>query len=190
MPRVRLRILHAEVRDDLRLKYTEPTRPGESFEFPVLRLVTTVTVRNGLQFQAVIDTGAWVTVIEHPTWTRLDRLGLVEFLPPPPGATTTNRAVLAGQRSEFRLGCLRLGLIDRDEPNGPRELPPVPVVAQLLSDPQFRLPFPVVLGLHGGVLDGRALRREPVLGFDLTGDPLTNRTDAGARFGQQWFLED
>jgi len=62
----------------------------------------------------------------------------------------------------------------------------VPVVAQLLPDPQFRPPFPVILGLHGGVLNGRALRRELVLGHTRTGDPAADRDDAGARFGQQW----
>ncbi len=185
MPRVRLRIQQAELRDDLIQRYTEPRRPGEVFEFPVLRLVTTATAGHGLQFQAVIDTGAWVSVVTHETWARLDRMGLVEFLPPPAGAGTT-RAVLAGGRSEFRLGRLRLGLIDRDDPNGPRQLPPVPVVAQMLVDPAVRLPFPVLLGLHGGVLDGRVLRREPVLGFEATGDPTTDRADAGRRFGQQW----
>ena len=41
MPRVRLRIRHEAIRDDLRLRYTEPKRPGEVFEFPLLRLVTT-----------------------------------------------------------------------------------------------------------------------------------------------------
>ena len=150
--------------------------------------MTTVIAGPGLQFQAVVDTGAWVSVITHDAWTQLDRLGLVEFLPPPAG-TPTPRAVLAGGRSEFRLGRLRLGLIDRDDPNGPRQLPPVSVVAQLLVDSAVRLPFPVLLGLHGGVLDGRVLRREPVLGFDATGDPMTDRADAGRRFGQEWYLE-
>jgi hypothetical protein len=189
LPRVRLRIRQVELREDLRLKYTEPRRPGEEFEFPLLRLVTTVKVGNELQFRAVVDTGAWVSLIEYDTWTRLSRLGLVEFLPPPAGAATS-RAVIAGHRSEFRLGRVRLGLIDRDEPNGPRELPPVPVVAQMLLDPQLRLPFPVVLGLHGGVLDGRSLRREPTLGFTPTGDPTADRADAGPRYGQQWYLDD
>lgn len=188
MPRVRLRIRHEVIRDDLRLRYTEPKRPGEEFDFPLLRLVTTVTVGTQFQFPAVVDTGAWVSIIEHVTWIRLDELGLVEFLPPPAGAATA-RAVLGGGRSEFRLGRIRLGLIDRDDPNGPRELPPVPVVAQLVLDPQFRLPFPVILGLHGGVLDGRTLRREPVLGHTPTGNPATDRADAGPRFGQQWYLD-
>ena len=189
MPRVRLRIRQTDVRDDLILKYTEPRRPGEVFEFPVLRLTTTVTAGPKLQFRAVIDTGAWVSVITHDAWTELDRLGLVEFLPPPAGAGTS-RAVIAGGRSEFRLGRIRLGLIDRDDPNGPRQLPPVPVVAQMLVDPAVRLPFPVLLGLHGGVLDGRTLRRVPVLGFEATGDPTTDRADAGRRFGQEWYLEN
>ena len=66
----------------------------------------------------------------------------------------------------------------------------MPVVAQLLADPAVRLLFPVLLGLHGGVLDGRTLRREPVLGFEATGDPMSDRADAGRRFAQQWYLEN
>lgn len=189
MPRVRLRVQQAEIRDDLVLRYTEPRRPGESFEFPVLRLATTVTANPILEFRAMIDTGAPVSVVTHDAWTQLDRLGLIEFLPPPAGVSVP-RAVIAGGRSEYRLGRIRLGLLDRDAPNGPRRLPPVPVIAQLLADSSIRLPFPVLLGLHGGILDGRTLRREPVLGFEATGDPTTDRADAGRRFGQEWYLEN
>lgn len=100
MPRVRLRVQQADIRDDLQLRYTQPRRPGEVFTFPALRLVTTVIAGSSVQFQAVIDTGAWVSVVTHDAWTQLDRLGLVEFLPPPAG-TPTPRAIIGGGRSEF-----------------------------------------------------------------------------------------
>ena len=95
--------------------------------------------------------------------------------------------MIGGGRVPFRLGRLSVGLIDRDEPNRPRRLPAVPVTAQLLDDPHFRLPFPLLFGFHGGVLDGRVLRREPVLGYDPTASH--DRTDAGPRFAQQWHVE-
>ena len=195
MPRVRLRVQESEIRPDLRSLYTDPRRPGESFVFPVLRLMTTAVFeprkagkssRDLFDEQAVIDTGAWITIVEHRLWSRLDRLGLIEFLPPPAGAPSP-RAVVAGGRAEFRLGRFPVALLDRDEPNRPRQLPAVPVIAQLLSDPAFRLPYPIVLGFHGGILDGRVLRREPVLGFDPAAPGP--RADAGPRFGQQWYLE-
>lgn len=62
----------------------------------------------------------------------------------------------------------------------------MPVVAQHFLDPQFRPPFPVILGLHGGAFHGRTLRRELVLGNTPTGNPTPDRADAGARFGRQW----
>lgn len=195
MPRVRLRVQHVEQRADLRCLYTQANRPGESFEFPVLRLVTTAVIGpdpkprkpdRRLQLRAVIDTGAWITMIDHGTWTGLDRLGLIEFLPPPRGAPAP-RALIGSHRGEYRMGRLQMGLLDRDEPNRPRRMPALPVTAQLLTDPQYRLPLPVLLGFHGGVLDGRTLRRDPVLGFDATRPH--DRTDAGPRFAQQWYLE-
>lgn len=195
MPRVRLRVEQVEIQPHLRCLYTEPRRPGESFEFPVLRLTTTAVFgpdpKPGrpdlrLQLPAALDTGAWMSVFDHPTWSRLDRRGLVEFLPPPPGAPTP-RLAIGGGRAEYRLGRVHVGLIDYDGPNPPRRLPAVPVTAQLLADPQLRLPFPILFGFHGGVLDDRVLRREPVLGYDPAAPP--RRTDAGPRFGQQWYLE-
>lgn len=194
MPRVRLRVRHVEMADGLKTLYTRPERPGESFEVPVLRLTTTAVFgpdpgesRNDRRMEAlaVIDTGAWVSVITHALWQRLDRLGLIEFLPPPPNVTQP-RAVIGGGRSGYRLGRVPVGLVDRDGPHPPRRLAAVPVIAQLLLDPDVRLPYPVVLGLNEGVLDGRRLWREAVMGWSA---PSYDRTDAGPRFGQQWFLE-
>lgn len=50
----------------------------------------------------------------------------------------------------------------------------------------MRLPYPAIFGLHHGVLDGRRLWRAVV----MNGSAGTyDRTDAGLRFGQQWYLE-
>lgn len=64
----------------------------------------------------------------------------------------------------------------------------MPVVAQLLLDPQCRLTAPILLGLHRGALDGRKLMREvaPIPAAPL---PPNRTTDCGAWFGQEWFLE-
>jgi hypothetical protein len=195
MPRVRLRVHHIEMRDGLRSLYTLPTRPGETFEVPVLRLATTAVFgpdpRNPrtdrrLECRAIIDTGAWLSVIEAATWRILERHGLIEFLDPPPEAPPAPRAVIGGARSPVRLGRVQVGLLDRDGPNPPRRLTAVPVTAHLLQDPDARLPYPVIFGLNEGVLDGRRLWRDVVMGW---GEAAYDRTDAGPRFGQQWYLE-
>jgi hypothetical protein len=194
MPRVRLRVHHIEMGDGLRTLYTLPERPGETFEHPVLRLATTAvfgpeppTLRKDtrLEVDAVIDTGAWISVLTYGMWKELHRLGLIEFLDPPAGVPQP-RAVIGGARSPVRLGRVWVGLLDRDGPNPPRRLKAVPVTAHLLQDPDARLPYPVVFGLNQGVLDDRRLWREVVMG---TNGPTYDRTDAGPRFGQQWYLE-
>ncbi len=194
MPRVRLRIHHYEPPERFRTLYTERRRPGEWFEFPVLRLATTSVFGpdppdfrddKRTEARALIDTGAWVTVIERVLWERLDRLGLIEFLPPPAGVTLP-RTLIGGGRSEYRIGRVAVALLDRDGPNPPRRLPASPVIAQLLLDPDVRLPYPVVFGMHHGVLDGRRLWREVVMGGN---GGTYDRTDAGPHFGQQWYLE-
>lgn len=194
MRRVRLRVHHVEMGHGLKSLYTRPERPGETFEVPILRLMTTAVFgpdpadfRNDrrLEEDAVIDTGAWISVFTYDLWTRLHRQGLIEFLDPPPGVPQP-RAVIGGARSEVRLGRVWVGLLDRDGPNPPRRLKAVPVTAHLLQDPDARLPYPVVFGLNQGVLDGRRLWREVVMG---TNGPTYDRTDAGPRFGQQWYLE-
>ncbi len=194
MPRVRLRVRHVEIADGWKTIYTRPERPGETFEVPVLRLMTTAVFGpdpadfrddQRLRALAFIDTGAWVSVIQYDLWQRLDRLGLIEFLDPPAGVPQP-RAVIGGARSAVRLGRVFVGLLDRDGPNPPRRLAAVPVVAHLLQDPDARLPYPVIFGLHNGVLDGRRVWRDVVMGWTA---PTYDRTDAGPRFGQQWYLE-
>jgi hypothetical protein len=142
---------------------------------------------------ALIDTGSWLSALRPDWWSSYLELGMLEILPFADG-TTERTAHIAGVTTPYRLGRLRVGLLDllgpRERgPNGPlfHELPPMPVVAQLFLDPRLdheRMPFPFILGLHAGVLDGRRLRREP-------GPPVPTglETDAGPAHGQDWFLE-
>lgn len=182
MTRVRLRVRHHAVNPPL--TYTDPVT-GTPREFPELRLETTVIIGTPGQYpplRALIDTGAFITVIEHRTWHPLDRLGLIERLQRPGGAVVTT---IGGVRSGFDLGLLRMQVVEFRPPLPPVTLPPVPVVAQLLLDPAVRLPYPIVLGLHGGVLDARRLGRNPV----PPAPPPYPRHDAGPAFGQEWWLE-
>ena len=194
MRRVRLRVRHVEIANGWKTTYTRTERPGEAFEVPVLRLMTTAVFgpdpadfRNDRRIEedAVIDTGAWLSVFQYDLWHRLDRLGLIEFLEPPAGVPQP-RAVIGGARSPVRLGRVYVGLLDRDGPNPPRRLTAVPVTAHLLQDPDARIPYPAIFGLNGGVLDDRRLWREVVMGWDGS---TYDRTDAGPRFAQQWYLE-
>lgn len=130
MPRVRLRIRHIETGAGFQSLYTLPGKPGQVFEVPVLRLTTTAVFGpdppagredHRIRATAIIHTGAWLSVIEAAMWQRLDRLGLIEFLPPPPNVPQP-RAVIGGARSPVRLGRVHVGLLDRDGPNPPRRL--------------------------------------------------------------------
>ncbi len=184
MPRVRLFVRHHQPIPPL--TYTDPGT-GSAREFPELRLETNVYIgpnRSGKSrlVLALIDTGAFITVIEHDEWRRLDRLGMIEHLHRPSGATATT---IGGVRSRFDLGRLRMQVVEFRPPNRPVTLPPVSVVAQLLLDPAVRLPYPIILGLHGGVLDSRRLGRDPV----PPAPPPYPRHDAGPAFGQEWWLE-
>jgi hypothetical protein len=169
--------------------------PGTSRLFPFLRLTALAQLAPRRQIDGItppertlIDTGAWITAIETNTWRQYDRAGLIEHLPfvgAAPGP-----AHIGGTVSAYELGRLWISLLD-PQPSTPRDpfpeptwLPAVPVVAQLLLDPRCKLPAPILLGLHLGVLDGRKLTREVV-----PHQPSSLPTDCGSRFGQDWHLE-
>jgi hypothetical protein len=76
---------------------------------------------------------------------------------------------IGGGRHPYDLGELTIRL--RDLENNAMDLR---IVAQLTRD-GGTLTIPLILGLRGGVLDGRILHAEP---------------DPTAPFGQMWFLED
>lgn len=194
MPRVRLRV-EEETQPSSPYRVADP-RAGAQL-IPVLRLVTSVRVEPPpgsaaapypYPLPALIDTGAWISVIERDTWESLEGAGLLEWLPFETGGTRTTG--FGGSGFEYRIGRVWLGVVEFPGPNRPRGtpaeivFPAVPVVAQMVSDPACRLPYPLVLGLHLGVLDGRILRREVV-----PAQPALLATDRGRQFGQEWYLE-
>jgi hypothetical protein len=134
---------------------------------------------------ALIDTGAWLSVVATDVWEEYERVGLLERLPLESGG---HAASVGGRASGYLLGRMWVSLHDFQFRQPTRELPAVPVVAQLLTNRECKLPYPLVLGLHLGVLDGRKLTREvvPVPAGPL---PPNQTTDCGAWFGQEWFLE-
>ena len=169
-------------------RYTDHADPGAGVRVvPYLRLTTSACIvnrsggRNWVD-AAVLDTGAWVTAIEASAWQKYDEAGLIEHLPivEPDGMSPS---FVGGATSAYRLGRLWIQLLD-PQPTKIAFLSAVPVVAQLLLNPGCRLPSPILLGLHLGVLDGRRLTREPVLPA-----PAPLASDRGSWFGQQWYLE-
>jgi hypothetical protein len=200
VPRVRLRIHDVEI-PGFPCQYDELGRTGiETVTVPKLRLAMTALLGPDpppeapanptairLVEDALIDTGAWLSVIRRTLWEQLDGLGLIEHLQQ---SQSSGPLPIGGVRSDYTLGRVWIGLLDEDNP--PRQMPAVPVIAMLLQNEKVKLPFPILFGLHRGVLDGRRLWREPRMGFDPTpasGLPYS-RTDAGPRYGQDWWLED
>lgn len=195
--RVRLRIERRTAAQPCRY-YDGPGGPVR--EIPLLRLVTVARVHPlagddpaVVREDALIDTGAWLSAVRLDVWQAYHARGLLDVFPFADGAAN-GTAHVAGVSTPFKLGRFRLGVLDllgprERRPGGPlfHELPPVPVIAQLFLDPRLDsrlLPFPIILGLHAGVLEGRRLRREPVPAA-ATG----LETDAGPAHGQDWFLE-
>jgi hypothetical protein len=117
----------------------------------------------------IIDTGSHLSVIPEYVWNHFHP-GVVTRLPFDP-AMPQYRRVLAfgGGIYPYELGELTVRLRDLDQ-----RTMDVRIVAQLTRD-GGALTTPIVLGLRGGVIDGRILRGEP---------------DPAAPFGQGWFLED
>jgi hypothetical protein len=160
---------------------------------PLLRLTVSAIVqappgprKPGYSTPALIDTGCGLSVVEYKTWQDLDAAGLIEHLPFPD--TSPQTMSVAGHTVEFRLGRLWVALID-PTPTRIHSLPAVPVIAQLLQQPTPALErYPLILGLHRGVLDGRKLTRE-VVPVPATPPPPAPSTDCGAWYGQEWYLE-
>ena len=195
--RIRLRV--EERRPATPCTYREPTDPpGQARSVPLLRLSALARIERtgrrpspGLE-NALIDTGAWLSAIETNTWQTFNRAGLVEHLPFT--GTTPGPAFIGGGSSAFTLGRVWISLHDLQSPVPGLGLvfdwlPAVPVIAQLLLDPQCKLPVPLVLGLHLGVLDGRKLTRA-VVPVPAGPIPPNHASDCGPWFAQEWYLED
>jgi hypothetical protein len=190
--RIRLRIEEETVLTPCR--YTDPGNPEAGFRHaPVLRLTALVrlqpppgrsgAIRGGT---AYIDTGAWLSAIETQTWQDYERAGLLERLP----LDGVNRKLVSigGRATDFQLGRIWLSLHDLRLNHPPLSLPTVPVIVQLLLNSECRLPSPILLGLHLGILDGRKLTREPLHPFPGP-IPPNHTSDVGAWYGQEWYLE-
>ncbi len=156
-------------------------RPGGALDaLPVLRLFAYVDLRAHVQLgsgsvvkaahpDCVVDTGSPLSVLPEYIWSRF-RPGAVTPLPFDPALPQVRRFLtVGGGRYPFELGELDICLRDLDG-----RTMSLRAVAQLTRD-NGALQVPMLLGLSGGVIDGRILRSEP---------------DAAAPFGQAWALED
>ncbi len=130
------------------------------------------------RFPAILDTGAPISVFPQETWrnfaTEIQRVPLVE------DRALTGAA--GGRRYGYFLGRVWVGAGDMWD----RRLPPVSVLAQFREDdiPAGEPQPPTLLGLWGGILEGRTLTRWAT----------TERFDADIptleSYGQWWRLTD
>jgi len=193
VPIIRLRVEEESAATPCR--YREPTDPTAGVRtVPVLRLTAIARIGAGPNQRsravrattALIDTGAWISVVETQVWENYEQAGLLERLPLDGSAGLA--AAVGGRASGYLLGRLWVSLHEFRLRQPVVSLPPVPVIAQLLTNRQCALPHPLVLGLHLGVLDGRKLRREP-LPPPASPIPPNHSSDCGAWYGQEWYLE-
>ncbi len=193
MPRIRLRVEEEAAKTPCR--YREPTDPAAGVRtVPVLRLTSSARIESDPARRtksvrtttALVDTGAWISVVETAAWEDYERAGLLERLPLDGSAVRS--AAVGGQASGYLLGRLWVSLYDFRFRQPTVSLPAVTVVAQLLLNRNCSLPYPLILGLHLGVLDWRKLYREPVR---PPGGPVPphSSSDCGAWYGQEWYLE-
>jgi hypothetical protein len=137
---------------------------GREQTVPLLRLLMSVsfgkdppvrTPDERKQYRAILDTGAPLTVIPKRIWqdfpSEITRLQVVS------GPRLV--ASVGGRQFPFFFGRVWMSGFD---PFGHR-LPAVPVLAQFREDeiPLTEPQAPILLGLWGGILDGRSLRRWP-----------------------------
>lgn len=196
MPRIRLSVRNDGPNPSPGRQYLDPTHPRTVHVIPALRLMSRVGLEPNPKswhtavprsVTALIDTGAWISVIERDAWEEYEHAGLLVRLEhPTEGLTLTPTATghIVGHKTPYVFGKLWITVHDADKPPRP-SLPCVPVIAQLLLKRRAKLPYPIILGLHLGVLDGRRLIRDPVMGYT---HPIV-QTDCGARYGQEWYLE-
>jgi hypothetical protein len=160
---------------------------GQVRELPHLRLRVSILVGKDppnpsaddrRSFPAVLDTGAPISIFPKNAWQmvlpEISRVRLVEE------RVLTGAA--AGRRYSYFLGRVLLGAIDLWE----RRLRAVSVLAQFREDdtPKGEPSPPILLGLWGGILEGRTLTRWPTVErYDADLPTLES-------FGQWWCLAD
>lgn len=113
---------------------------------------------------ALLDTGAPVTILSKAAWLRTQNAGAIRWLQydparfPDPGRLPTTP--ILGANYPYRLGVLPVVL--REPPPSPNRLGPVDVTAYFLEDypPTAAVPalkYPIILGLGQGVMADRFL---------------------------------
>lgn len=108
--------------------------------------------------QAVIDTGAPACILPWRVWTELDRLGDIAWIGSANPVGGLPRITVFGGSYPFRLGRVRLELVDL----GTGQLAPRDVTVICTDDPQTAPPhlqLPLILGL-ADVMHGRTLQLE------------------------------
>jgi hypothetical protein len=160
---------------------------GQVRDLPLLRLRVSIFIGKQTSgsaaaahrlVPAILDTGAPITTFPKRSWqlfaSEISRVQLAE-----------DRALtgaIGGRRFGYFLGRVWVGAVDL----WGRRLPAVPVLAQFREDdiPEEEPQPPILLGLWGGLLEGRSLTRWPI----------TERYDADIpaleSFGQWWRLAD
>lgn len=174
MARVRLYLDPADPHHEYRY-----VLPGEaSVALPGLRLVAfarflgrvadTPDGRRVAFMKCIVDTGAPLTIVPQDIWQHL-RPGVVTPLAFDPSMPVHHRVLsIAGGTYPYTLGELTVPLVDRSGGSMP-----VRVLAELVQD-AGALDIPILLGLRGGLFDGRRVVAEP---------------DPAAPFGQSWAVE-
>ena len=175
MPRVRLSLVQPGI--DHTFRFIRPD--GRVDAIDAVRLRATVdfsgSVLTGLPStwpaypDCVLDTGSHLTTVPE----RLHRYfkpGVVTWLPFDPSMRADlRRLTIGGGVFTYALGEIAIRL--RDRWGGSLD---VSVVAQFVRD-GGTLQLPLLLGLRGGLLEGRTLKAEP---------------DANSPYGQSWILEE
>jgi hypothetical protein len=160
---------------------------GREQTVPLLRLLMTVAFGKDplsmaaderQKFAAILDTGAPLTVIPKRVWqdfpSEIARLQVVGR--PPPVAR------VGGRQFPYFFGRVWMSAFDLFG----HRLPAVPVLAQFREDdipPEEPQP-PILLGLWGGILEGRSLRRWP------TAERFDPDLPTLESYGQWWHLTD
>jgi hypothetical protein len=169
-------IVRQETSSDGRLysfDYVDPAAPEATRRIPGLRLLARVLFGPDTRpwVEAIIDTGAAISVIPHRFWSRLPPGECVRLLPAGlPAGDTHRRSNILGRPYTYQFGRLHVAVIDTEG----RRLRAVPVVGQLVEEPDHPLDRPI-MGLSESVLTGRTLRRNYSARFP---------------FEQEWWLQE
>lgn len=138
-----------------------------------------------LSYPSLLDTGAWLTIFPRKIWSEFDQQITWLRLRPEELAgraadRQTPRSVVMGHSFSYRLGRVWVGAYDREG----RLMPAVRVLAMFQEvDLPGAEPRPL-LGLWGGILEGRYLERQPALERNDPDPPHA------PLHGQRWWLCD